>query len=117
MISLEDFYARSGGKSSEILGRLGGNETLLRLLLGKFPADPSFHSLEEALKNGKTQEAFREAHTLKGVAANLGLQDLFLKASEVTEFLRSEECDKAEAVMPELRREYDKVIALTAELK
>ncbi len=112
MDNLGQFYASVGGNAAEMISRLGGNSALVSLLLGKFPKDDSFSSLCTALDGGKTEEAFRAAHTLKGVSANLGLQNLFVKASEVTEYLRSGDVESARGAMPELKAEYEHVCAL-----
>lgn len=116
MNNLEQFYAAVGADSAEILSRLGGNAALVRLLLGKFPKDGSFSELSCALEDGRTQDAFQAAHTLKGVSANLGIQSLFLKASEITEYLRGGDTESARNTMPLLRAEYENVCALIAGL-
>ncbi len=112
MDNLGQFYASVGGNAAEMLSRLGGNEALVKMLLGKFPKDDSFSSLCAALDGGRTEEAFRAAHTLKGVSANLGLQNLFVKASEVTEFLRGGDSESARKAMPGLTAEYEHVCTL-----
>lgn len=57
----------------EALERMLGSEALLERLLGKFPADPNFAALGEALAEGDAQRAVAAAHTLKGVCANLSM--------------------------------------------
>ena len=42
-----------------------------------FLQDDSFQILEEALRRGDVKEAFRGAHTLKGVCQNLGFSNLY----------------------------------------
>ena len=42
------------------------------------------------MQNGQWEEAFRAAHTLKGVSANLGFSRLLASAGELTELLRAE---------------------------
>ena len=53
---------------------------------------------------------------MKGIAANLGLQYLFNKASEVTEYLRAGDADSAKTALPELTAEYERCCKLIAEL-
>lgn len=43
------------------------------------------------MESGNAPEAFRGAHTLKGVAQNLGFGPLYKAAAEVTESLRPSE--------------------------
>mgnify|MGYP000720090130 CR=1 FL=1 len=56
-----------------------------------FPLDDSFPRLSEALGRGDVQAAFRAAHTLKGVAANLGLERLRALARELADGRSTEE--------------------------
>ena len=116
MDNIGEFYAAVGADSAVILKRLGGNAGLVKMLLGKFPKDGSFSSLVSALAEGKTGEAFRAAHTLKGVTANLGIESLYKLSSEVTEFLRAGNAESAKTAMPGLSAEYDRVCALIAGL-
>ena len=45
-------------------------------------------SLESAINSQDWEAAFRAAHTLKGVAQNLGFQRLYLSSTALTEALR-----------------------------
>lgn len=100
----ETFYAKIGGDYNETMSRLITEERVLRFVR-KFPADGSFNALKEALASSAQEEAFRAAHTLKGVAQNLGFTALYEKASAVTEVLRGGSLDVA-ALMPDLESVY-----------
>ncbi len=115
-MTLERFYLAVGGNAADSIARLGGNEAMLRKFLKKFLADNSFTELEKALDEDDTQTAFRMAHTLKGVAANLGLQRLFETAVTVTEFLRAGNIKDGKLAMPALRREYLNAVKRITEL-
>lgn len=54
-----------------------------------FVQDPSFSALESAMREKNYSAAFEHAHTLKGVAGNLGLSPLYGSLSTLVEFLRS----------------------------
>lgn len=86
-MTLDTFYASVGGDCAQVLDRLP-SEALVRRFLGKFPADPSYAECKAALTAGDLATAFRAAHTLKGTAANLGLDALTAAASALTEALR-----------------------------
>ena len=103
-MNLETFYEKIGGNYADTKGRLLTEERILRFVR-KFPADGSFNALEDALARGSQEEAFRAAHTLKGVAQNLGFTALYENASAVTEVLRGGSLDVA-ALMPDLERVY-----------
>lgn len=111
MAELDDFYSAVGSNAQDIISRLGGDATMVKLFLSKFPSDKSIDTLRENLNAGETELAFRAAHTLKGLCANLGLQTLFDKASTVTEMLRGGDIEAARLYLPALEQEYTKTIA------
>ena len=86
-MTLEAFYAKIGGNSADVLRRLP-SEAMVRKFIGKYPADTSWGSLESAINSQDWEAAFRAAHTLKGVAQNLGFQKLYLSSTALTEALR-----------------------------
>ncbi len=107
-MTIETCYQKLGGDYQDTLARIP-TEALIRRFLGAFLKDPSFDQLCCAMDAGDRPSAFRAAHTLKGVCANLGLEKLRQSAGGLTEELRPEQ-DKipAEAFsrMEELRRDY-----------
>ncbi|MES2884714.1 MAG: PAS domain-containing protein [Pseudomonadota bacterium] len=74
------------------LSRLGGNQALLDRLLARFISDHAGAALQivAALEAGDIARATREAHTLKGVAANLGASLLADSAATVEAGLRQQ---------------------------
>ena len=116
MINLEQFYACVGGNGNEVIERMGGNEDMVRRFLKKFLDDDSFSLLKQSLQNNDVKSAFRGVHSLKGVAATLGLQSLYSIAFSVTELLRSENIEDAKALFPELEKEYNQACELIKEL-
>lgn len=86
-MTLEAFYAKIGGNSADVLRRLP-SEAMVRKFIGKYPSDTSWGSLESAINSQDWEAAFRAAHTLKGVAQNLGFQRLYLSSTALTEALR-----------------------------
>ena len=66
------------------LARVGGNKDLYRKLLGMFAQKykNAGEELDQLISDGKMEEAHGLAHTIKGVAGNIGAMDLF-KAAEV----------------------------------
>ena len=75
------------------LQRLGGNQALLDRLLARFVNDHSdaAQQIIAAIESGDSPRAAREAHTLKGVAANLGAVLLASTAGAVEATLRQGE--------------------------
>ena len=109
MNELELFYNTIGSAAETVIERFGGNTEMARRFILKFAEDGSFENLTAALEENKTENAFRAAHTLKGICLNLGFDKLFEKASFVTELLRSGDTDSAKKIFPGLKAEYDRV--------
>lgn len=107
-MTIENFYGVTGGDYENTKARFLTDERILRFI-GKFPADGSFALLKSSLAGKNAAEAFRAAHTLKGVASNLGFTSLFEISSEITEILRGGSLE-VEALMPELEARYNLII-------
>lgn len=86
-MTLNEFYNSIGGNLDEVVSHLLKEERILKYVL-LFPKDTSFSTLEDAFAANNASEAFRAAHTLKGVALNLGFGNLARSSSELTENLR-----------------------------
>ena len=87
-VDLKDFFIRVGGDYHVVLSRLP-SEDMVKRFVRKFPADPSYSQLKAAQADADPQAAFLAAHTMKGMAANLGLDTLAGAASDLTEKLRN----------------------------
>ena len=86
-MTLQEFYDRIGGDYKATISRLP-SEALIKKFVLKYPGDPSFNQLKDALAAQDWELAFRASHTLKGVAQNLGFQRLYLSSTALTEALR-----------------------------
>jgi HPt (histidine-containing phosphotransfer) domain-containing protein len=63
--------------------RVLNNDRLYVKLLAKFKAETSLDDLDAALTAGDMEKARAAAHTVKGVAANLSLTELYKQALEI----------------------------------
>ena len=68
-MTLKEFYEQIDGSYEDTLHRLTSEALVHRFVL-KYPADPSFAQLREAVAAADWESAFSAAHTLKGVAQN-----------------------------------------------
>lgn len=75
-MTLQEFYDRIGGDYKATISRLP-SEALIKKFVLKYPGDPSFNQLKDALAAQDWELAFRASHTLKGVAQNLGMDRLY----------------------------------------
>lgn len=87
-MTLQDCYAALGGDFEEVKSRLR-SERLVEKFVLKFLADPSYASLTASMAAENYEEAFRAAHTIKGVAQNLSFTALYQSASALSEALRN----------------------------
>ncbi len=94
-MDINTFYKVLGVDFNDVLKRLG-SETLIKKYLLKFRHDESFSSLEQSLREKNFTEAFRAAHTLKGICLNLELKPLTDASVELTEILRDYKPGKEE---------------------
>ena len=94
-MTIEECYEKIGGNFAEAKERLI-NEKMINRFVGMFLKDQSFAELKTAMEAGDREEAFRGAHTLKGVCGNLSFTALFEKASELTESLRNNDSEISE---------------------
>lgn len=72
-MNLEEFYAQIGGDYADTLQRLC-NENMVKKFVKKYQDDPTCADLHNAVEQQDWEAAFRGAHTLKGVAQNLGFE-------------------------------------------
>lgn len=88
IMTIQECYKKMGADYDEVFHRLP-RESMVRKFALMFLNDDSYPKLEQSLKEGNVQEAFRAAHTLKGVCQNLGFTNLYQPAYELTEVLRA----------------------------
>ena len=86
-MTIQEFYAQIGGSYADTVRRLCSESFVLRFVK-KYPANPSFDELCEAVDRSDWESAFRAAHTLKGVAQNLGFDRLYAVSVPLTEAMR-----------------------------
>ena len=86
-MTLQECYAALGGDYEDAKGRLRSDRLVQKFVL-KFLSDGSYDLLCRSLEDGNREEAFRAAHTIKGVCANLGFSALLESSERLTEALR-----------------------------
>lgn len=104
-MTLKECYLALGGNYDDVIGRLR-NEQLVQKYVLKFLDDQSFAVLCRSLEAGNLEEAFRAAHTMKGMCQNLGFTKLQDSSSLATETLRHGDLDGARALLELLRGDY-----------
>lgn len=104
-MTIEECYKSLGGDYSNVLSRLS-SDAIIRKFLVKFLSDSSCSNIFSNLESGNIEEAFRAAHTLKGICQNLGMDNLYRSAFDVTEALRSGSDNTDEKMLERLKVDY-----------
>lgn len=116
----EKFDEKTGEKIwinfDEGIKRVMNNVKLYTRLLGKFKTDTNFADLAANLSAGDLEKAQISAHTLKGLAANLSLTELFERTrdleSQIKErALREDAVEAVKSAYEETVKRLDEVIA------
>ena len=108
-MTIQECYQEMGGDFAQVEKRLP-SISLVKKFITKFLDDSSFSELCQAMQEGEREKAFRAAHTLKGVSANLSFSKLLSTASQLTELLRPETDtipEGAEGLLEEVKRDYE----------
>ncbi|MGN0312433.1 MAG: Hpt domain-containing protein [Lachnospiraceae bacterium] len=103
---LSECYQLFGGDYESVKQRISKEEIIEKFVL-RFLTEPSYDNLCAALKEENYEEAFRAAHSLKGVSQNLGFERLSVSSGDMTEYLR--DMDKAKIDDDRLMDLLDKV--------
>ncbi len=111
-MTAKEFYETIGQNYEEVLERLAGSEALVLKFLKKFSTDKTYAALEEAMAAGEAELIFRQAHTLKGVAANLGLKPLFEDTCVLVEITRNGGTEGIREAFETIKADYEEMIRL-----
>ena len=97
-MTLRECYAALGGNYDDVVGRLR-SERMVRKFVLKFLQDGS-------MAEENYSEAFRAAHTIKGICQNLGLSRLQDSSSRLCESLRNGYTPEAEELTRKVEEDY-----------
>ena len=75
-MKIRECYEQMGADYDNVLSRLG-SDAIVERFARKFLEEKTFDNLKEAMEKRDAEEAFRAAHTLKGICLNLGFDNLF----------------------------------------
>lgn len=114
-MNINECYQAMGADYEEVFGRLRSERLITKFVL-KFPGDPSFSQLQSTLEEKNVEEAFRAAHTLKGVAQNLGFTPLYEATTTLTEVLRAGNLPEDDNMMNAVAKEYERTVAAIEQL-
>mgnify|MGYP003411214232 CR=1 FL=1 len=99
-----------GINMEDTLKRFMGNEELYGKFLEKFLHDDSYNQLKISLQEQDLGEAYKNAHMLKGVTANLGIDPLSKVVAILVEDLIVAKVDRIEKLMKDIDKKYVDII-------
>ena len=115
-MTLQECYAALEGDYQGVLGRLTSERMVQKFAL-KFLNDGSYQLLISSMEEGNCEEAFRAAHTIKGVCQNLGFTRLGDSSSALTESLRSGWTPEADRLLEQTKADYQNTVTPLQSLK
>lgn len=104
-MNLKECYAALGGDYDGVISRLRSERMVQKFAL-KFLNDGSYELLCQSMEQKNYEEAFRAAHTIKGVCQNLNFTKLYESSSRLTESLRSGKGEETDELLEQVRKDY-----------
>ena len=104
-MNLKECYQALGGDYESVLGRLRTERMISKFAL-KFLDDKSCENLATAIAEKNGEEAFRAAHTIKGICQNLSFDRLYESSHALAECLRGGWDDAAVAMAEQVQADY-----------
>ena len=105
IMTIQECYKKMDADYEDVFHRLP-RESMIRKFALMFLNDDSYPKLEQSLKEGNAQEAFRAAHTLKGVCQNLGFTNLYPPVYDLTEVLRAGTLEGSKELFARVTEQY-----------
>lgn len=113
-MTLQECYTAMGGDYAEVSARLH-SERLVKKFVLKFLDDKSYELLCTSMEGKNYEEAFRAAHTIKGVCQNLSFSRLLDSSSRMSDALRHGWTPEADEVLRDVEADYHTTVAAIQE--
>ena len=115
-MTLKECYQAMDASYDEVISRLRSERMLQKFAL-KFLNDGSYQLLISSMEEGNCEEAFRAAHTIKGVCQNLAFTHLAQSSSALTEALRSGMSPEAPGLLEKVKADYQRTVSAIQEFQ
>ncbi len=112
-MTLQECYAAFGGDYEDVLARLR-SERLVQKFVLKYLDDGSFGLLCTSMQQKNWEEAFRAAHTIKGMCQNLSFTTLLDSSSKLSDALRHGWTPEADPLFEQVTADH---LAVTAAIR
>ncbi|MCI8608789.1 MAG: Hpt domain-containing protein [Firmicutes bacterium] len=105
-MTLKECYAALGGDYEDVVLRLRSDRMIQKFVF-KFLDDPSYGQLCHGIEIRDREEAFRAAHTIKGVCQNLSFTKLYRSSSALCDALRNDWGAEADDLVKQVHEDYE----------
>ncbi len=112
-MTLQECYTALGGDYADVTARLR-SERLVQKFVLKYLDDRSFELLCTSMAEKNYEEAFRAAHTIKGMCQNLSFTRLLESSSKLSDALRHGWTPEADELVEQVKADH---LAVTAAIK
>lgn len=109
-MNIEEAMAEMQMNGELTLARFGGNIKLLERFIKKFPNDTTYLNLKEKAEQNEFAEVEKLAHTLKGIAANLGFDKLSKYNADIVSVIRNGQTEDVAELILKVTEEYIRLI-------
>lgn len=96
--------------------RFGGNEAMFEKFIRRYTEDTHYEELLTAIEANDSDQAFRIAHTLKGVVGNLSFTTYYNAITPLTELLKEGKLEEARALVPSIQQAEEKALEALKDL-
>ena len=108
-MTLQECYAALGGNYKDVLSRLQMEKLVSKFVL-KFLSDGSYDLLCRSLEEKNYEEAFRAAHTIKGMCQNLDFTRLYESSAQLSEALRGGAAPETPTLLEQVGEDYRRTV-------
>lgn len=113
-MTLKECYAVIGGNYDDVVSRFHSEKIVKKFVL-KFLNDSSYELLCNSMKDENYEEAFRAAHTIKGICQNLSITRLYEISGQLCEALRNGFTPEAPILVERTKAEYQQTLTAIKE--
>lgn len=108
-MNLQNLYTAIASEYQPVLERFCNQEAILRKFVLRFPEDKTFQELAAAVEAGDYPQIEGRAHALKGVAANLGFEQLTENCGELVLCVRNNQPENISDLFGQVEAAYGTV--------
>ena len=112
----KQYLIESGIDVTAALELMMGSEKMLEKFLFRFPSDPTFPQLFEAIEKESKDEARIAAHSLKSVTGTLGFTELNRQIKDQEKAFKEGRWEEGVALLPQIRSEFERICTVIKEV-